>query len=110
MRIRIRFTLSRRRGSKRSTRALSIASAEESKLVISEGPESQPVVSVTSSPGSLAFGPMVVMALKLADKTGLVVEMRVDEAVDLANELLIAGSMSERKYELRFGMNWRRAV
>jgi hypothetical protein len=43
------------------------------------------------------------MALKLADKTGLIVEMRVDEAVDLANELLMAACRAERKYELRFG-------
>jgi hypothetical protein len=110
MRVRIRFTLSRWRGSKKSTGALSIASAEESKLAIGEGPESQPIVSVTSLPGSLAFGPTVEMALRLADKTGLVVEMRLDEAVDLANELLMAVRMSERKYELKFGMDWRRAV
>jgi hypothetical protein len=108
MRIRIRFTRWRRW--KKSTGALSVVSAKESKLAVGEEPESQPSVSVTSSPGSLAVGPTVEMTFRLADKAGLVVAMRVDEAVDLANELLLAVRMSEHKFELKFGTDWRRAV
>jgi hypothetical protein len=47
------------------------------------------------------------MAFELVNRTGLVVEMRADEAVHLANELVVAVRMSERKYEMAFGMGWR---
>jgi len=43
------------------------------------------------------------MGVKLTGKQGLLIEMNADEASDLANELLIAVRMSERKYRLRFG-------
>jgi hypothetical protein len=89
---------------------LSIVTVEQSMLAAGEGHQLQPVVSVTSSSGSLASGPTVEMALKLVNKTGLVVVMRADEAVDLASELFMAVRMSERKYELKFGIDWRRAV
>jgi len=65
--------------------------------------ERQPVISVTCSPGTLASGPTVAMGIKLADRRGLLVEMRMDEACDLANELLMAAQLSERKYEVKFG-------
>lgn len=103
MRIRIRFSLPRPRRGSKSAPALSIVTAQQSTLAASEGPQLQPVISVTSSSGSLASGPRVEIALKLVDKTGLVVDMRADEAVDLANELIMAVRMSERKYELKFG-------
>jgi hypothetical protein len=47
------------------------------------------------------------MAFKLVDRIGLVVEMRADEAIHLANELVVAVRMSERKYEMAFGMDCR---
>jgi len=65
--------------------------------------EVQPMISVSCSPGTLASGPTVAMGIKLADRRGLLVEMRLDEACDLANELLLAAQLSERKYELKFG-------
>jgi len=59
---------------------------------------------VTCAPGDLASGPKVALGVKLAGKQGLLIEMNAHEASDLANELLIAVRMSERKYQLRFGM------
>jgi len=106
MRVRIRFSLPGRRRHK-SVRPLSPVTAEQTMLAAGECGRLQPVVRVTSSSGSIASGPRVEIALKLVDQTGLIVEMRTDEAVDLANELLIAVRMSERKYALRFGMDWR---
>ena len=110
MRIRVRFSLPRWRGWKKNTRALSVVSAEHSQLALRENPESQPTVSVTSSWGSLTSGPRVDIALRRVDNTGLLVEMRPDEAIELANELFMAARMSERKYELKFGTDWRHAV
>ena len=107
MRVRIRFSLPGRRRHKSAHRALSPVTVEQTMLAAGEGSQLQPVVRVTSSPGSLASGPKVEIALKLVGQTGLIVEMRADEAADLANELLIAVRMSERKYALRFGMDWR---
>jgi hypothetical protein len=43
------------------------------------------------------------MGIKLAGKRGLLVEMNVEEASELANELLMAAQMSEHKYQLHFG-------
>jgi hypothetical protein len=62
-----------------------------------------PAISVTCAPGDLASGPKVALGVKLAGKQGLLIEMNADEASDLANELLIAVQMSERKYQLHFG-------
>ena len=110
IRIRVRFSLPRWRAWKKSTPTLSLVNAEQSNRAMGEGSQVPPLVSVTSSSGSLTSGPRVDIALKVVDKMGLVVEMRADEAVDLANELFMAVRMSERKYELKFGIDWRRAV
>jgi hypothetical protein len=75
-----------------------------------EDSENQPAISVTTSAGNLASGPKVAMGIKLADDKGLLIELGVEEAFDLANELLMAIRMSERKYSLQFGAEWRRAV
>ena len=110
IRIRVHFSLPRWRAWTKSTPTLSLVSTEKNSLAMGEGAPLPPIVSVTSSSGSLTAGPRVEIVLKLVDKTGLVVEMRADEAADLANELFTAVRMSERKYELKFGMDWRRAV
>ncbi|MBZ5592770.1 MAG: hypothetical protein LAP39_11075 [Acidobacteriia bacterium] len=94
-----------RRGSgKRETRAArSIIAAPQSRLAAAESSQIQPIISVTCSPGTLTAGPTVAMGIKLAGEKGLLIDMRADEAYDLANELLTAVRRSERKYELKFG-------
>ena len=106
MRIRIGFSLPRRRWD-RIVYPQCLPAAKPAKVITVKGSPLQPAVSVTSSCGSLAFGPKVEMAFKLVDRTGLVVEMRADEAIHLANELVVAVRMSERKYEMAFGMDCR---
>jgi len=91
-----------RRGS-RNGEAVSIRHAGESRPAIGERSEPPPTISVTCAPGDPATGPKVAMGVKLTGKQGLLIEMNADEASDLANELLIAVRMSERKYRLRFG-------
>jgi hypothetical protein len=106
MRVRVRIPstpLFWKRGS-RNGEAVSIRHAGESRLAIEERSEAPPTISVTCAPGDLASGPKVALGVKLAGKQGLLIEMNAHEASDLANELLIAVRMSERKYQLRFGM------
>jgi hypothetical protein len=104
MRVRVRISpapLFWRRGSGHGE-AVFIRHAVESRLA--ERSETPPTISVTCAPGDLASGPKVALGIKLAGKQGLLIEMNAHEASDLANELLIAVRMSERKYQLRFGM------
>jgi hypothetical protein len=105
VRVRIRCTpLSWWRGGKNcETEAASRLGGHKNGLAAADNSETQPTICVTCSPGSLPFGPTVALGIKTADKRGLLVEMNVDEASDLANELLMAVQMSERKYELQFG-------
>ena len=77
------------------TEAASSIRAHKNGLAAVKNSETQPAICVTCSPGILAFGPTVAMAIKVADKRGFLVEMNVDEARDLANELLMAVEMSE---------------
>jgi hypothetical protein len=72
-------------------------------IPIGETSKTQPVISVACAPGDFTSGPKVALGVKLAGKQGLLIEMSADEAGDLANELLIAVQMSERKHQLRFG-------
>ena len=70
---------------------------------LGERSERQPAISVTCAPGDRASGPTVALGVQLAGRKGLLIEMKADEATDLASELLLAVQMSERKYQLRFG-------
>jgi len=88
---------------KRETAMVPAVDVRERRPASAASRELQPMISVTCSPGTLASGPTVAMGIKLADTRGLLVEMRLDEACDLANELLLAAQLSERKYELKFG-------
>src|SRR5260370_27376918 len=109
MRVRIRIRLRSmplfwwRGGSNCETEAACSIGAHKNGLAAVENSETQPEICVTCSHGILGFGPTVAMAIKVADKRGLLVEMNVDEACDLADELLIAVQSSEREYELKFG-------
>jgi len=88
----------------RNGETVSMRHAGESRLAIGERSKVPPTISVTCAPGDPASGPKVALGVKLAGKQGLLIEMNADEASDLANELLIAVQMSERKYQLHFGM------
>lgn len=69
---------------------------------------SQPAhpISVTSSPGNVTSGPTVGLEIRLPDMALLALEMGRDEAYDLANELLAAVAMAQRKHDLQFGRAW----
>lgn len=100
MRVRVRIrsvSLSWWRGGRNcETEAVSSIRAHKNGLAVVENSETQPAICVNCCPNILAFGPTVAMAIKVADKRGLLVEMNVDEARALANELLMAVQMSER--------------
>ena len=105
MRVRVRIPsmpLFWRRGRGKGD-ATPIRDTDENRLAIGETSKTLPMISVACAPGDLASGPKVALGVKLAGKQGLLIEMNADEASDLANELLIAVQMSERKYQLRFG-------
>ena len=105
MRVRLRISsapLFWRRGP-RNGGAFSLKHAGESRLPIRETSKTLPMISVACAPGDFTSGPKVALGVKLAGKQGLLIEMNADEASDLANELLIAVQMSERKYQLHFG-------
>jgi len=69
---------------------------------------SQPahLISVTSSPGDPTSGPMVTLEIRLPEKGLLTLDMCRDEAYDLANELLAAVAMAQRKHDQQFGKVW----
>jgi hypothetical protein len=64
------------------------------------------VISVTSCSGSLTSGPTVGLEIRLPEVGLLTLDMRRDEAYDLANELLAAVAMAQRKHEREFGRGW----
>ena len=92
-----------RRGRRKAAEALSLRDTIERRVTVRDRSEALPVISVTCTPGDPASGPKVAMGIKLAGKRGLLVEMNVEEASELANELLMAAQMSEHKYQLHFG-------
>ena len=69
---------------------------------------SQPahLISVTSSSGNGISGPTVGLEIRLPEVGLLTLDMRRDEAYDLANELLAAVSTAQRKHEQEFGRVW----
>jgi len=69
---------------------------------------SQPahLISVASSPGDLISGPMVALEIRLPERGVLALDMCRDEAYDLANELLAAVAMAQRKHDQQFGRGW----
>ncbi len=66
-------------------------------------PEPRHAVSVTSSPGTPQSGPMVALEIQLPQVGLLTLDMRQDEAYDLANELLAAIAMAQTKHQQEFG-------
>ena len=71
-------------------------------------PASQPsrLIRVISSSGDPAGGPTVELGIQLPELGLLSLTMRRDEADDLANELLAAAAMAQRKHEQQFGTVW----
>lgn len=60
-------------------------------------------ISVTSSSGGPNSGPAVGLEIRLPEIGLLALDMRMDEAYDLANELLAAVEMAQRKHQQQFG-------
>jgi hypothetical protein len=69
---------------------------------------SQPaqVISVTSGQGNLNSGPTIGLEIRLPEVGLLTLDMCREEAYDLANELLAAVTMAQRKHEQQFGRGW----
>ena len=69
---------------------------------------SQPaqVISVTSGQGNLNSGPTIGLEIRLPEVGLLTLDMCREEAYDLANELLAAVTMAQRKHEQQFGRSW----
>ncbi|HUI78012.1 MAG TPA: hypothetical protein VLY24_08850 [Bryobacteraceae bacterium] len=63
-------------------------------------------MSVTSSSGNRTSGPTVGLEIRLPEVGVLTLDMRRDEAYDLANELLAAAAMAQRKHDQQFGAVW----
>jgi len=70
--------------------------------------EDQPVTGIEVLSGT-TFGPSLGLSLTLADGSSRVIEFHVDEAFDLAVEILSGIRASENKFELNFGADWRRS-
>lgn len=68
------------------------------------------VISVTSSSGGLTSGPTVGLEIRLPNMGLLTLDMRRDEAYALANELLAAVAMAQRKHQRQFGGGWSSTV
>ncbi|HLN03564.1 MAG TPA: hypothetical protein VK335_30030 [Bryobacteraceae bacterium] len=70
------------------------------------GSQSEHLISVTSSSGNGASGPTVGLEIRLPEMGVLTLDMRREEAYDLANELLAAVAKAQRKHEQQFGRVW----
>jgi hypothetical protein len=68
--------------------------------------QSEHLISVTSSSGNLTSGPTVGLEIHLPEMGLLALDMRRDEAYDLANELLAAVAKAQRQHEEQFGRGW----
>ena len=66
-------------------------------------PQPAHAISVTVSSGGYTSGPVVGLEIRLPERGLLTLDMRMDEAYDLANELLAAIEMAQRKHQQQFG-------
>jgi hypothetical protein len=83
-----------------------VIDTKQSRLFRSDKSDNQPVTCVQFLPGE-TFGPSVGMFFIRDEKSLGGIEMHVDEAFNLAIELLATIRASEDKFEGKYGKDWR---